>query len=152
MEFEREISHGCEGIKPGWVRVNFNYFISQAVFDYVVAAVSLIADHGWKLMPQYRFDPATGRWHHREGPVEPPLRLADLHYDTDGELTYPKHQDTAPESALAGYLADAHDLLESLPDDLGDPASANEGLSADFSALQWFELPASSMRGVRPTS
>ena len=23
-EFEREISHGCEGIKPGWVRVNFN--------------------------------------------------------------------------------------------------------------------------------
>ena len=23
---------GCEGIKPGWVRVNFNYFISDAVF------------------------------------------------------------------------------------------------------------------------
>ena len=29
-EFEREIAHGCEGIKPGWVRVNFNYFISEA--------------------------------------------------------------------------------------------------------------------------
>ena len=27
-EFEREIARGCEGIKPGWVRVNFNYFIS----------------------------------------------------------------------------------------------------------------------------
>ena len=26
-EFEREITGGCEGIKPGWVRVNFNYFI-----------------------------------------------------------------------------------------------------------------------------
>ena len=23
-EFEREITGGCEGIKPGWVRVNFN--------------------------------------------------------------------------------------------------------------------------------
>ena len=34
--FEREISRGCEGIKPGWVRVNFNYFISEAVFDYIV--------------------------------------------------------------------------------------------------------------------
>ena len=32
-EFEREIARGCEGIKPGWVRVNFNYFISEAVFD-----------------------------------------------------------------------------------------------------------------------
>ena len=27
-EFEREIVRGCEGIKPGWVRVNFNYFLS----------------------------------------------------------------------------------------------------------------------------
>ena len=34
--FEREISRGCEGIKPGWVRVNFNYFISEAVFDFLV--------------------------------------------------------------------------------------------------------------------
>ncbi|MGZ4497058.1 MAG: aminotransferase class V-fold PLP-dependent enzyme, partial [Nocardioides sp.] len=30
-EFEREITGGCEGIKPGWVRVNFNYFVSDAV-------------------------------------------------------------------------------------------------------------------------
>ena len=28
-EFEREIVRGCEGIKPGWVRVNFNYFLSR---------------------------------------------------------------------------------------------------------------------------
>ena len=74
-EFEREITHGCEGIKPGWVRVNFNYFISEPVFDYVVAAVSLVAEHGWRLLPDYRFDPATGLWRHRDGPVEPPLRL-----------------------------------------------------------------------------
>ena len=33
-EFEREIAHGCEGIKPGWVRVNFNYFLSDTVADY----------------------------------------------------------------------------------------------------------------------
>ena len=45
-EFEREIAHGCEGIKPGWVRVNFNYFISEAVFDYIVDAVALVARTG----------------------------------------------------------------------------------------------------------
>ena len=100
-EFEREISHGCEGIKPGWVRVNFNYFVSEAVFEYIVSAVILVADHGWRLMPQYRFDTATGRWHHRNGPVEPPLRLSQVHYAADGTLTYPEHRDTAPESDLA---------------------------------------------------
>ena len=141
-EFEREIAHGCEGIKPGWVRVNFNYFISEAVFEYVVSAVVLVADHGWRLLPQYRFDPATGRWHHRNGPVEPPLRLSQLAYDADGELTYPHHRDRAPESDLAGYLAHAHDYLESLPDDLGPAATATDGVTTDFTALQWFDLPA----------
>ena len=153
-EFEREIAHGCEGIKPGWVRVNFNYFISDAVFEYIVSAVALVAEHGWKLTPQYRFDQTTGRWLHREGPVEPPLRLADLTYDATGTLRYPEHRDRAPESALALYLAQAHDLLHSLPDDLGEPATEADGLSHDFSSLQWFELPASCLRtaDAAPTS
>lgn len=141
-EFEREISHGCEGIKPGWVRVNFNYFISEAVFSYVVTAVAMVADHGWKLMPQYRFDPTTGRWHHRDGAVEPPLRLSMVGYDADGVLHYPEQHDTAPESALSDYLQAAHDLLEALPADAGEPAAAGHGISADFASLQWFDLPA----------
>jgi selenocysteine lyase/cysteine desulfurase len=151
-EFEREISHGCEGIKPGWVRVNFNYFVSEAVFDYIVSAVVLVADHGWRLMPQYRFDPTTGRWHHRNGPVEPPLRLSQVHYSVEGDLEYPEHRDTAPESDLTGYLSYAHALLESLPDDLGPPASGREGISEDFTSLQWFELPAACLAPDSVTS
>ena len=34
--FRDAISSGCEGIKPGWVRVNFNYFISEAVFEFIL--------------------------------------------------------------------------------------------------------------------
>jgi len=45
-EFEHEIVGGCEGIKPGWVRVNANYFVSDAVADYVIDAVRLVARHG----------------------------------------------------------------------------------------------------------
>ena len=138
-EFEREITHGCEGIKPGWVRVNFNYFISEPVFHYVVQAVDLIATSGWKLLPQYRFDTATGRWHHRGGPVEPPLRLRQLHYDEHGVLQYPQQHDQAPESALADYLARAQALLESLPTDVLAEGSAT--LSSDFEHLRWFDLP-----------
>ena len=137
-EFEREITHGCEGIKPGWVRVNFNYFVSEAVFQYVVQSVGLVADHGWKLVQDYRFDLASGRWRHKDGPVEPPLRLSQLHY-VDGVLTYPHHRDTAPESDLQRYLAEAHDLLESLPEP-GDDVAASD-VSADFELLRWFELP-----------
>ena len=138
-EFEREITHGCEGIKPGWVRVNFNYFVSEQVFQYVVQAVGLVADHGWKLVPEYRFDLASGRWRHKDGAVEPPLRLSQLHY-VDGVLTYPRHDDTAPESDLATYLDQAHELMDSLPEP-GDDVHAGS-VSVDFEHLRWFELPA----------
>ena len=138
-EFEREINLGCEGIKPGWVRVNFNYFISEAVFSYVVAAVAMVADHGWSLMTDYRFDPATGMWRHRNGPVEPPLRLTDVGYDADGVLRYPAHQETAPESALVEYLEQARAIFASHAEPADD---LPQGLSADFEALRWFDLPA----------
>ena len=59
-EFQREISRGCEGIKPGWVRVNFNYFIDEATFAYIVDAVQLIGNGGAALLPFYTFDPGTG--------------------------------------------------------------------------------------------
>ena len=72
-EFEREITGGCEGIKPGWVRINFNYFVSDAVVDYLIEAVRLVARDGWKLLGDYRFDPVTGMWRHRDGVVVPPL-------------------------------------------------------------------------------
>jgi selenocysteine lyase/cysteine desulfurase len=143
-EFEREIAGGCEGIKPGWVRVSFNYFISDAVFEYIVRAVAMIAEHGYKLVPMYRFSLDTGLWRHESGPVEPPMRLSHLSYGADGRLSYPRHDDTAPESALAGYLAEAAALFAALPEP-GEEHIADL-VSSDFEHLRWFDLPAASLR------
>lgn len=128
------------GIKPGWVRINFNYFISEAVFTYLVEAVDLVSSHGWKLLPEYRFDTSTGRWNHRLGPIEPPVRLSHLHYDPTGVLIYPRHKDTAPETALLDYLKEARSTFESLSD---SPQWEDATLlSSDFEHLRWFDLPA----------
>jgi selenocysteine lyase/cysteine desulfurase len=147
-EFEREIAHGCEGIKPGWVRINFNYFVSDAVVDYIVEAVSLVAEEGWRLLPDYTFDPATGLWRHRAGPVEPPLRLDQVTYDPQtGEMTYPRHDEPVPESALPGYLSEAREVLAAAAGRDPDGAEAPAGLvSDDFEHLRWFELPAACLR------
>ena len=140
-EFEREIGRGCEGIKPGWVRVNFNYFISDTVVDYVIEAVRLVARDGWRLLGDYDFDPATGRWHHKNGPVEPPLRLHQVGFE-GGRLTYPAHTDRAGEDALAGYLDEARALLSGT-----EPVAAPEAsVNVDFDHLRWFELPVTSIR------
>ena len=89
-------------------------------------------------MPEYRFDVASGRWRHKDGPIEPPLRLSQLSY-AEGRLTYPRHDDRAPESDLVRYLAEAHALMDSLPEP-GDDVAADR-VSADFEHLRWFELP-----------
>jgi len=148
-EFEREISHGCEGIKPGWVRVNFNYFLSEPVFRYIVSAVHLVADAGYKLLPDYTFDPSSGLWRHRLGPVEPPLRLTDVTYDPrTGEMRYPAVHESAPESALEGYLAEAGRLFDAHSDSPLDEADVSVRVSADFEHLRWFELPAGCVAAV----
>jgi selenocysteine lyase/cysteine desulfurase len=149
-EFEREIARGCEGIKPGWVRVNFNYFISEAVFEYLLAAVHLVADQGRKLLTDYHFDPASGLWRHRRGPVEPPLRLHALGYDEQGRLRFASSHARAHDGALAGYLEEARRLLAARPDPPDGDTTAAPGLSADFEALRWFVLPAECLADRRP--
>jgi selenocysteine lyase/cysteine desulfurase len=138
-EFQRQIAIGCEGIKPGWVRVNFNYFLSDTVVDYVIDAVRFVARHGHQLLGDYRFDLTSGIWHHCRGLVEPPLRLRDLSYAADGTLAYARHSDKAPESDLARYLAEAETLVAAGADDCGDAQAA---VSSDFDAMCWFDLPA----------
>ena len=141
-EFEREITGGCEGIKPGWVRVNFNYFVSDAVVDYLIEAVRVTARDGWKLLGDYRFDPVTGLWRHRKGVVTPPLSLRDISY-AGGRASMPNNDATGGEELLAEHLRDGIALLAVTegPDLSGHPGNVSE----DFEHLRWFDLPASAL-------
>ncbi len=137
-EFEREITRGCEGIKPGWVRVNLNYFISEQVFDFIVSAVNLVADEGWRLLPYYRFDAATGLWEHRDGRGEAPLSLTEIDYSS-GEMRFDHRPQRDADPVLTDYLIEAASILrEALPyDGELDP----EDFTDDFEELRWFTLP-----------
>jgi len=137
-ELKREVARGCEGIKPGWVRVNFNYFISDAVFEFILAAVDMVATDGWRMLPQYRFEPATGFWRHAAGLAEPPLSLGDVSY-ADGRMRYTAHRHRVPEGQLAGYLAEARRILDAPPPP--DWTPTDPVVDADFEHLRWFPLP-----------
>jgi selenocysteine lyase/cysteine desulfurase len=144
-QFEHEISRGCEGIKPGWVRVNFNYFIDERVFSYIVDAVTLVAEGGYKLLPDYRFDPTDGQWRHRAGPVDPPLSLSSIRY-IDGKMVAPRHDARAPIEALPRYLDEARALFASRRGEPDAPPGTFRTISDEFEELRWFRLPASCVR------
>jgi selenocysteine lyase/cysteine desulfurase len=131
--FEEQILAGCEGIKPGWVRVNFNYFISEEEFIYLLGGVQLVAEHGWRLLPQYRFTSADGAWVHRLGRGRPLLSLREVEFLKDGG----RLPHTAPLASLTVQLDEARSILERCRGGPGEP----ESLPPAAEALRWFPVP-----------
>ncbi|MEV4533766.1 aminotransferase class V-fold PLP-dependent enzyme [Asanoa sp. NPDC049518] len=149
--FEREVMAGCAGIKPGWVRVSFNYFLTDAVCRYIVEAVDLVARDGWKLLPDYRFDPHTGLWRHRLGLAEPALRLTGLTFDAAGvRWADAVPVERATEEALPGYLAEARTIFNGYDGSGCVEGDAGSAVSPGFEALRWFDLPAVCLEPIEP--
>ncbi len=154
MKFHEAINAGAEGIKPGWVRVNFNYFISDEVFDYIIDAVALIADEGWRLLPHYTFCPDTGVWRHRDARPDANLRLDDISY-LSGKMQYRSRHITEPETAFADYLAQARGIIEAMTTAARDaghgdgevPGAPPVRLEEHLERLRWFPLPGESVGG-----
>jgi selenocysteine lyase/cysteine desulfurase len=138
-EFEREINRGCEGIKPGWVRVNFNYFIDEETIDYLIAAVNFVADHGAALLPHYRFEVANGLWVHRE-PREAPMSLHHITYEADGPH-YEDHSRRLGDVPLTSFLEEAARIVAEAEANNSEPL-APPTTTDDFEHLRWFPYPA----------
>ncbi|MFP4312048.1 MAG: aminotransferase class V-fold PLP-dependent enzyme [Nitriliruptoraceae bacterium] len=135
--FERAIDAGCAGLKPGWVRINLTWFLTDAVIEFLIEAVRLVARDGWRLLDAYRFDLATGRWTHRGGTVPPPMSLDDVSYD-GGRVTWPARRQRVSDHALEEVLAEGARLLAA-----GAPAleAVEVELPAAVEELRWFPLP-----------
>jgi selenocysteine lyase/cysteine desulfurase len=138
-EFEREITQGCEGIKPGWVRVNFNYFITEGTLQYVIDAVHWVAAHGAAMLPEYRFEPSTGLWKHRDAPRTAPMSLRDISYDGDG-LHHQDHRQRLGSTDLSEFLAQADRILKEKLSEGMNPLEPPD-TTTDFEHLRWFPYP-----------
>ena len=117
--------------------MSFNYFISQAVFRYIVDAVDMVATSGWRLLPRYRFDVDSGLWQHRDGRGDPPLSLTEIDYRS-GAMRYTVEPRRDPDSILSAYLKAADEILASTT---GDSDLTPPEVSIEFEHLRWFTLP-----------
>ena len=89
-------------------RDNFNYFISEARLrspSSTPCASWPATAGGCSGTTASTRRPGAGTT--GEGRSRPPLRLAQVGYDADGRLTYPREHERAPESALQDYLREA---------------------------------------------
>ncbi|MED6197770.1 hypothetical protein PIB30_059755 [Stylosanthes scabra] len=56
------IQQGYVGIKPGWTRVSFPYYMDEEDLEFILAAIEFVAINGQRFLPLYSFDLRNGRW------------------------------------------------------------------------------------------
>ncbi|WP_346836506.1 aminotransferase class V-fold PLP-dependent enzyme [Microbulbifer sp. SAOS-129_SWC] len=124
---EQVVSEGESLLKPGWVRLNFNYFLDEETVDYLIEAMEIIAEHGYRLLPYYQYDAPAGVWRYQgqSGDAVLPLSL-------DANSGAPRTVDTP----LARFLEQAREILEQPSGEF----CAQPILSPQAENLRWFNL------------
>lgn len=60
------IADGHSLLRPGWVRIGYNYFFDQQTVDYITEAILFIARNGLLFLQDYEVDSRKGVWHHKQ--------------------------------------------------------------------------------------
>ena len=57
-----DLAAGREMRKPGWVRLNFSYLMSEETVRFIIGAVNDLSRRTEDYVPLYQADPATARF------------------------------------------------------------------------------------------
>ena len=139
-QFEEVVMSGSNGLKPGWVRLGFNYFFDTRTVDFIIKAVSLIAKEGWKLLPQYTFNEQTGLWRHvsKIGVVGPDLTRLSFGTDTSEKKT---DRDGLNDLALDDVYQRAVDVFEKSGEFKAFETEKEASAFDQREELRWFYRP-----------
>ncbi|MCL7041717.1 hypothetical protein MKW94_001113, partial [Papaver nudicaule] len=69
LSFRATIQKGYLGIKPGWTRISFPYYMSNEEFNFILSALEFISIYGNRFLPLYSFNWRTGQWTFRRKSV-----------------------------------------------------------------------------------
>jgi selenocysteine lyase/cysteine desulfurase/tRNA(Ile)-lysidine synthase TilS/MesJ/thiol-disulfide isomerase/thioredoxin len=151
--FESCLLAKSEIVRPGYVRLNLNYFIPDEECDRIVDAVDFVATHGWKFLPAYSFYADTGEWRHRScmtkvlgrrwlGMIS--YRGGKMQYRPEQRTVEQEPRDEQEKHSLQQYLATANELVRRcvLNARKGDKlVEQSQFLSDSEKSLRWFVLP-----------
>ncbi|XP_074620328.1 uncharacterized protein LOC141879105 isoform X3 [Acropora palmata] len=131
---EREI------LRPGFVRLNLPYFMSDDAVHFVLEAVKMVAEHGWKLLPRVFRD---RKW------------LGSISY-AQGHMTYPSSPLNAEvPSSFMQCLREAEELFQraSIETSIHSVGDQRLLLGEEGEKLRWFLFPSEAallLRGKEP--
>ncbi|GIY08997.1 tRNA-cytidine(32) 2-sulfurtransferase [Caerostris darwini] len=133
-----------EVLRPGFIRLTLPFFMPDDDINFVLKAVALVAKNGWKLLPQYSFNPETGEWKHIKRQIFLSRKwLGSISYktghfsvkeDCTGDVTIMNSKDLLEESEKLFQTSAVESAKKFTPDQ-------QLIFDADSSDLRWFLLP-----------
>lgn len=134
--FEDIVLNGQSHMRPGWVRLGFNYFFDEQTIDYIISAILFISENGLRFLAEYDVDASQGLWRHKAGTMEAPASLENfwMHKSEAQQIEF--HQ-------LSTFLTAARDLAATR---VVPTLKHNATLDPKCDALRGFWMPQDMMQ------
>ncbi|GJN13594.1 hypothetical protein PR202_gb00315 [Eleusine coracana subsp. coracana] len=142
LRLRSAILEGYSGLKPGWTRLSFSYYLSKEEFKFILAAIEFIATYGYRFLPLYKFDWITGNWTFKKETIKYDIMKEELSLTTGLDVLTENYQskDHAKTEKTPGaiqrkfdyYLESAKKIANSLPDTNKRTVSVPKGVDPDL--------------------
>ncbi|CAN6353124.1 unnamed protein product [Urochloa humidicola] len=135
------ILKGYNGLKPGWTRLSFSYYLSKEEFRFILAAIEFIASYGHRFLPLYKFDWITGDWTFRKQAIKYQIMKEELDLATGIDLLVENAQSKVAnklekkhsnQKNFESYIESAKRIALSLPDISHQVVSIPKGVDPDL--------------------
>ncbi|KAM3387958.1 hypothetical protein ACQJBY_010644 [Aegilops geniculata] len=140
LRIRSAILEGYSGLKPGWTRLSFSYYLSTEEFKFILSAIEFIATYGHRFLPLYKFDWITGNWTFRKQAVKYHLMREELslgieplkHENEQPKLADKMDKPEVNHKKFQSYLESAKKIALSMPDISNQIASIPKGVDPDL--------------------
>lgn len=137
-EFRDIISDGTTSLKPGWVRVNLHYTMSEEEVNFILDTIDFISQYGHLFLLHYYVDAKSGAWHHKKYNKENSLVK---NFGVKDSLNYIdrdvfKEENINRTEEYKKYFDEAMKMVDELKLQFDDNFSKYK--NNDYESLRWF--------------
>ncbi|KAL2521306.1 uncharacterized protein Fot_25231 [Forsythia ovata] len=126
LAFRSAIEKGYVGVKPGWTRVSFPYYMSNEEFEFILAAIEFLAIYGQRFLSLYHFNWRNGDWNFNKNAFKKSFLKEENSINLNGsslatmikasnQLAFDVNKDGLIISRYAHYLKTAKRIVSLLP-------------------------------------
>ncbi|CAN6540455.1 unnamed protein product [Malus baccata var. baccata] len=116
--FRSSIQKDYLGVKPGWTRISFPYYMSNDELKFILAALEFLATYGQRFLPLYNFSLISGGWTCDQKALQDLIGKTNFNFDV---VSLPTHGDNATQGMSSKdrnnkLLATATSIANCLPE------------------------------------